>query len=111
MASCVIVPPFPQTLPLISSVVSNGERGEKRLSGAALKLLSLVEKNGLLRLHRRTGKHVVRLHAGAGTSNGRPLRAPLWRQKPAPGDRRTAVAAGTSACATSFLEGCLHGTF
>jgi hypothetical protein len=28
----------------------------------------------------------------------------LWRQKPAPGDRRSAVAAGTSACATSYQE-------
>ena len=26
----------------------------------------------------------------------------LWRQKPAPGDRRSAVAAGRSACATSY---------
>jgi hypothetical protein len=27
-------------------------------------------------------------------------REPLWRDKPAPGDRRSAVAAGTSACTT-----------
>ena len=32
----------------------------------------------------------------------RSLREPLWRQKPAPSDRRSAVAAGTSACATSY---------
>jgi hypothetical protein len=37
-------------------------------------------------------------------SNGRSVRELLWRQKPAPGDRRSAVAAGTSACATSFFE-------
>jgi putative transcriptional regulator len=30
-----------------SSLVSKWERGEKRPSGASLKLLSLVEKNGL----------------------------------------------------------------
>jgi len=39
-------------------------------------------------------------------SNGRSLREPLWRQKPAPGDRRRAVAAGTSACATFVLLAC-----
>ena len=35
-------------------------------------------------------------------SNGRSLREPLWRQEPAPGDHRSAAAAGRSACATSY---------
>jgi putative transcriptional regulator len=38
---------FANYLNVTSSLVSKWERGEKRPSGAALKLLSLVEKNGL----------------------------------------------------------------
>jgi putative transcriptional regulator len=37
-------------LNVTSSLVSKWERGEKRPSGASLKLLSLVEKNGLAAL-------------------------------------------------------------
>jgi len=38
---------FANYLNVTSSLVSKWERGEKRPSGASLKLLSLVEKNGL----------------------------------------------------------------
>ena len=38
---------FANYLNVTSSLVSNWERGEKRPSGASLKLLTLVEKNGL----------------------------------------------------------------
>ena len=38
---------FAHYLNVTSSLVSKWERGEKRPSGASLKLLSLVEKNGL----------------------------------------------------------------
>ena len=38
---------FANHLNVTSSLVSKWERGEKRPSGASLKLLSLVEKNGL----------------------------------------------------------------
>ena len=38
---------FANYLNVTSSFVSKWERGEKRPSGASLKLLSLVEKNGL----------------------------------------------------------------
>jgi putative transcriptional regulator len=38
---------FANYLNVTSSLISKWERGEKRPSGAALKLLSLVEKNGL----------------------------------------------------------------
>src|SRR5205807_476345 len=38
---------FASYLNVTSSLVSKWERGEKRPSGASLKLLSLVEKNGL----------------------------------------------------------------
>lgn len=38
---------FATYLNVTSSLVSKWERGEKRPSGASLKLLSLVEKNGL----------------------------------------------------------------
>ena len=38
---------FANYLNVTSSLVSKWERGEKRLSGASLKLLSLVERNGL----------------------------------------------------------------
>ena len=38
---------FANYLNVTSSLVSKWERGEKRTSGASLKLLSLVEKNGL----------------------------------------------------------------
>lgn len=38
---------FAAYLNVTSSLVSQWERGEKRPSGASLKLLSLVEKNGL----------------------------------------------------------------
>ena len=38
---------FANFLNVPSSLVSKWERGEKRPSGASLKLLSLVEKNGL----------------------------------------------------------------
>ena len=38
---------FANYLNVTSSLVSKWERGEKRSSGASLKLLSLVEKNGL----------------------------------------------------------------
>ncbi len=38
---------FAMYLNVTSSLVSKWERGEKRPSGASLKLLSLVEKNGL----------------------------------------------------------------
>ena len=38
---------FANFLNVTSSLVSKWERGEKRPSGASLKLLSLVEKNGL----------------------------------------------------------------
>ena len=38
---------FATYLNVTSSLVSKWERGEKRLFGASLKLLSLVEKNGL----------------------------------------------------------------
>jgi len=38
---------FANYLNVTSSLVSKWERGEKRPSGAALKLLSLVDKNGL----------------------------------------------------------------
>ena len=38
---------FANYLNVSSSLVSKWERGEKRPSGASLKLLSLVEKNGL----------------------------------------------------------------
>ncbi len=38
---------FANYLNVTSSLISKWERGEKRPSGASLKLLSLVEKNGL----------------------------------------------------------------
>jgi len=38
---------FANYLNVTSSLVSKWERGEKRPSGASLKLLSLIEKNGL----------------------------------------------------------------
>lgn len=38
---------FANYLNVTSSLVSKWERGEKRLSGASLKLLTLVEKRGL----------------------------------------------------------------
>jgi putative transcriptional regulator len=38
---------FANYLNVTSSLVSKWERGEKRPSGASLKLLTLVEKNGL----------------------------------------------------------------
>jgi putative transcriptional regulator len=38
---------FAHYLNVTSSLVSKWERGEKRPAGASLKLLSLVEKNGL----------------------------------------------------------------
>jgi putative transcriptional regulator len=38
---------FANYLNVTSSLVSKWERGEKRPSGPSLKLLSLVEKNGL----------------------------------------------------------------
>jgi putative transcriptional regulator len=38
---------FANYLNVTSSLVSKWERGEKRPAGASLKLLSLVEKNGL----------------------------------------------------------------
>ena len=38
---------FAKYLNVTTSLVSKWERGEKRPSGASLKLLSLVEKNGL----------------------------------------------------------------
>jgi len=38
---------FANYLNVTSSLVSKWERGEKHRSGASLKLLSLVEKNGL----------------------------------------------------------------
>ena len=38
---------FANYLNVTSSLVSKWERGEKRPSGASLKLLSLVEKNGM----------------------------------------------------------------
>ena len=38
---------FANYLNVTTSLVSKWERGEKRPSGAALKLLSLIEKNGL----------------------------------------------------------------
>jgi len=38
---------FANYLNVTSSLVSTWERGEKRPSGASLKLLSLVERNGL----------------------------------------------------------------
>lgn len=38
---------FATYLTVTSSLVSKWERGEKKPSGASLKLLSLVEKNGL----------------------------------------------------------------
>jgi putative transcriptional regulator len=41
---------FANYLNVTSSLVSKWERGEKRPSGASLKLLALVEKNGLATL-------------------------------------------------------------
>jgi putative transcriptional regulator len=38
---------FANYLNVTSSLISKWERGEKRPAGASLKLLSLVEKNGL----------------------------------------------------------------
>jgi hypothetical protein len=54
------------------------------------------ELDGTQELQWRAGAEPI---VGAGGS----LREPLWRQKPAPGDRRSAVAAGMGACATQLF--------
>jgi putative transcriptional regulator len=54
---------FANYLNVASSLVSKWERGEKRPSGASLKLLSLVEKNGLATVaesHHPAARHLVR---------------------------------------------------